>query len=157
MPSPCNFHNGGSTPAIRFLLPSETLPLGLELELPRTPAHGTPCPTARMYSPEILRGDEFPRSPLLPAPERGVPHRHHEVTKTSTPRVGANFQALPLTGAARICDFYSPSTGASGLLPETFKAPPRVPKGRHSKNSVPLSGLIILRVIVNFGHSLCLY
>ena len=121
VPSPCNSHNDGSSPGLRVFHPSETLPLGHGPALPRTPPLVTPSPIARMSSPELSKGARGPRSPLSPAPERGVSHRRFGVTKTSTPRLGANSQVPPLTGAARSCVFHhSPSTGTTGLLHETF-------------------------------------
>ena len=157
VPSPCNSHNGGSSPGLRVFHPSETLPLGLGPALPRTPPHGSPSPIARMTSPELSQGAQGPRSPLPPAPERGVPCQRLGVMRISTPGLGTNSQVPPLTGAARTCVFlHSPSTGATDPLPETSQAPPRVPERRHLENSAPPSDLVILRAIVDFGHSPCL-
>ena len=97
--------------------------------LPRTAPRESPSPIARMTSLELSQGAQGPRSPLPPPPERGLPRRRLGVTKTSTPGLGANSQVPPLTGAARTCVFlHSPGTGATGPLPETIRAPPRVPE-----------------------------
>ena len=139
VPCPRNSHNGGSSLDLQFFYPSETLLLGLGPALPRTATHGNPSPIARMTSPDLYPGTQSPRSLLPPAPERGAPCRRLGVTNTSTPGLGANFRAPPLTEAARTYVFLSsPSTGATGSLPEIFKAPPRVPERRHLESSTPL-------------------
>ncbi len=130
--SPYNSHNGGSSPVPRVFHPSGTLALGLGPALPRTPPHWSASPIVRMTSPELSQGAQGPRSPLPPDPEREVPRRRLGVTRTSTPGLGGNSHTPPLTGAARNCVFlHSPSTGATGPLPETLKAPPRVKERRH--------------------------
>ena len=107
VPSPCNSHNGGSSPGLRVFHPSETLPLGLGPALPRTPPHGSPSPIARTTSPEPSQGAQGPWSPLPHAPERGVPRRRLGVTKTSTPGLGANSQVPAQSGSD--LSFSSPS------------------------------------------------
>ncbi len=79
-----------------------------------------------MTFPELSQGVQGPRSPFPPGPEREVPRRRLGVTRTSTPGLGVNSQVPSLTGAARTRVFcHSPSTGATGLLPETLKTPPK--------------------------------
>ncbi len=82
--SPCNSHKDGSNPGLRVFHPSDTLPLGFVPALPRTPSPESPSPITRITPPELSQG------PLLPAPERRVPHRRLGVTNTSTPGLGTN-------------------------------------------------------------------
>ncbi len=125
-PSPCNSHNGGSSPGLEFFTQVRPYLLDFWPALPRTPPHGSPSPIVRMTSPELSQGARGPRSPLPPAPEQGVPRRRLGVTKTSSPGLGANSQVPPRPERLGIVFFFTPPSPDRLAL---CRSPSRRPQG----------------------------